>query len=287
MRSFMVGSVVLAMAMTMAATGSAQDTAPAPSAVRPKIDLAPSLRVVGFHRAGMNSTYTGGALNVAVDVENTGALTADGVVVKLTSGGRSMQGQLSIPSHSTRTVVIQDADGLPASCAPQAFSIDLVGAGVTQSTRQATITSACKFTSTIENTWNQMTPDHVEAEKAGNVYISSASIVAQPACGVLAPRLKVHVVSRAAKSSPSLIIQEKEWNAPQKVRAQNPAAFSLAPNEEKDVVLENVSLLPWEETPATLRLGIVDWTKSLGGHTSNGGIIIHTTRACTLDFDLK
>lgn len=36
-----------------------------------------------------------------------------------------------------------------------------------------------------------------------------------------------------------------------------------------------------------MKLSMVDWTKSLGGHTSDGGIFINTVRSCSLDFDLQ
>lgn len=284
MRSFMMGSLVAAMVMTMAATGSAQDTAPR---ARPKLDLAPALRVVGFHRAGSNGAYAGGALSIAIDVENTGVLAAESVAVKLSAGSEVMEGKLSIPGHATRTLVLQDAEGLPMSCEPKAFAIELSGAGAPAGARKASIQPTCKFTSTIESTWNQMTPDHVEAEKTGNVYLASASIAAQPVCGQVAPTLKVRVVSHAAKSSPSLIIQERESNASEKVRAQTYAAFPLAPNEEKEVTLYPVALTPHDAIPTRLKLAIVDWTKSLGGHTSSGGIFINTTRSCSLDFGLE
>lgn len=287
MRSLMMSPVIAMVAMTFAATGHADINASKTSATtRPKIELAPTVKVVGFHRPPgyQNAAYAGGPLAVAVDVENTGNGPAD-TNVKLTApSGVVMNAQLTVPAHSTRYVLIQDSEGLASSCAPKDYKIALSGAGTSELPRHARITPSCTFSSTLEETWNQMSPDHVEAEKKGNAYLQSPKIVSPATCGKPAPTVKVTVINHAAASSPSLIVQERDWSAASTVKGQTAAAFPIAANEMKEVVLTPVPSA--SEPSAKMKLTIVDWTKSLGGHTSDGGIFVNTTRSCSLDVDL-
>lgn len=283
MRSMMVGTVVALVVSTLAASGSAQEPEQKPTA-RPRIEI-PQVRVSGFHRSGQTGAYTGGALGVAVDVENTGNQAVDGVVVKLDVGEQVLERTLSIPARSTRSAIFSDSEGLESSCKPKPYTIALTGPRTSSAIRTAHITPSCSFKSTIEETWNLMSPDRVEANKTGNVYLSAPSLVSGPTCGK-GPTMKVRMISHASMSSPSVIVQAKEWTANGQVKAQTAAAFPIAPNEMKELLLTPVSGGNGE-VPEKLALSIVDWTKSLGGHTSNGGIFLNTTRSCALDFDLE
>lgn len=280
MRSFLVSGVVAMVVTTMAASGSAEEKI----ATRPKIELAPPVRIVGFHRSGPNGVFTGGALGIAVDVENKGAATADGVIVKIDVGGQVLASTIAIPAGAMRTVTFNDANGLASSCKVNAYAISLAGPATGDATRAGRITPSCTFKSSVEETWNQMTPDHVEANKAGNAYLTAPTLVNAPVCGA-GPTIKVRIVNKSTLSSPSIVVQAKEWTAAAPVRAQTAAAFAIAPNESKDLVLTPVGSAG-SDVPAKLGLHIVDWTKSLGGHTSDGGIFVNTSRTCTLDFDL-
>jgi len=243
------------------------------------------VRIVGFHRSGPNGVYTGGALGVAVDVENKGAAAAEGVTVKLdVGGGQILESTVTIPASSTRTLIFNDAAGLTSSCKANAYAISLAGPGTGNASRAGRITPSCTFKSSVEETWNLMTPDHVEAEKAGNAYLTAPTLVSAPVCGA-GPTIKVRMVNKSTASSPSIIVQAKEWTAAAPVKAQTAAAFPIAASESKDLVLTPVASASGD-VPAKLALHIVDWTKSLGGHTSDGGIFVNTTRTCTLDFDL-
>ena len=289
MRSMLMGTMMAAVVTTAATSGSAGEPPINTPAQRPRIVLAPPVRVVGFHRPpGQTGPYTGGPLALAGDVENTGDVAAEGVVVKLASGDAAMNATLSIPARSTRTVLVQDSVGIESSCQPKLYAISLAGTGTSERVRNARITPACTFSSTLEETWNKMSPDRVEAEKAGTVYLSRPSIAAAPTCQKAAPSIKVSVVSQAAKSSPSLIVQAKEWTALAPVKAQTAAAFPIAPNELKEVVLTPVANVSkgGAEPASKMKLTIVDWTKSLGGRTSDGGIFVKTTRSCALDLSL-
>jgi hypothetical protein len=284
MRSSMAGVLVTAVVMTMAASGSAGEPAKAVS-TRPKIELAPQVRVVGFHRAaGQTGAYTGGALPLGVDVENKSNSLVEDVVVKLDVGPQVLEAMISIPAHSTRTATFTDGDGLASSCKAKPYNITLARPGVAPTSRDALITPSCSFSSTIEQTWNQMSPDHVEANKAGNAYLTAPSLVTAPTCSS-GPTMKVRIVNKATASSPSLIVQAKEWTASGKVKAQTAAAFPLASNEQKELLLSPVAGGNGD-VPAKLKVGITDWTKSLGGHTSDGGIFVNTTRSCALSFSL-
>lgn len=288
MRSFMTGTMMAAVVTTMAASGSAGEPSMNRPLGRPRIVVAAPVRVVGFHRpAGQTGAYAGGPLALAVDVENTGNVAAEGVVIKLSSGDSAMSATLSIPARSTRTAIIQDSEGLESSCQAKSYAISLTGAGAASDARAARIAPSCTFSSTLEETWNKMSPDRVDAEKTGNVYLTNPVIVAAPTCAKAAPAIKVSIISHAVKSSPSLIVQAKEWTAIASVKAQTSAAFPLAPNESKAVVLVPVPSASNGAEPASkMKLGITDWTKSLGGHTSDGGIFVNTTRSCALDLAL-
>ena len=285
MRSLAVSMVTMLVLTTVAASGSAGEPAAKP-ALRPRIEVAPPVRITGFHRpAGQVAGYTGGALALAVDVENAGPTTVDGVVVKIGEGDRVLEAVLSIPARSTRTAVLTDHEGLASSCKAKPYTLSLAGPGTGGGSREARVTPTCTFASTLEETWNLMSPDRVEANKAGNVYLTAPAIAAAPACGK-GPAVKVRIVSRAAASSPSLIVQAKDWSASGQVRSQTAAAFPLASGEQKELVLAPVSGGELEP-PAKMKLAIVDWTKSLGGHTADGGIFVNTTRSCSLDFALE
>jgi hypothetical protein len=130
-----------------------------------------------------------------------------------------------------------------------------------------------------------MSPDKVAAEKAGNAYLYSPSVVMNPNCGA-APTIKVKIVNKSSLSSPSLVVQAKDWTVGGQVKSQTAAAFSLGVNESKDLTLTPVSANSGEPA-AKMKLGIVDWTKSVQGNTSDGGIFINTTRSCTLSFWLE
>lgn len=271
--------------MAAASTGAAGQPMRV-STTRPQIDLAPAVRVVAFRRpAGQAGAYTGGSLPVAIDVENTGATAAENVMVKVASGAKSFEGALTIPARTTRTIVLVDAEGLASSCEAKPYAISLVGAGIAENKRSARITPSCSFSSTLEETWNLMKPDQVEAERNGNAYVTSPSIAAAPACGKAAPSIKARVVNKSAKSSPSLIVQAKDATAGS-VKAQTSAAFPLASGEQKEVLLTPVANAG-AEPAVKMKLSLVDWTKSLGGRTSDGGIFVNTTRSCALDFAME
>lgn len=282
MRSFMVSTVAVLAISTMATSGSAEEAKIATS--RPRLELAPTVRVVGFHRpTGQTGMYTGGALGLMVDVENTGNSLAENVVVKLASGNQILESTVSIPARSTKGVQLNDADGLSSSCSVNQYKISLSGQGTGDATRNAHITPSCTFTTKIEQTWNLWTPDHVEAEKAGNAYLYAPSLQNGGSCGSV-PTLKVRIMNKSTLSSPSIIVQEKDWTTGQ-VKAQTSAAFPLGAGEDKEVLLTAVSN-SGGEPPARMGLAIVDWTKSLKGHTSSGGIFVNTTRNCSLSVAL-
>lgn len=285
MRSLMVATTMALVTMTMAATGSAGEPSPQISATRPKIELLPKVRVVGFHRAaGQNGAYSGGGLGLAVDVENTSDTPMEGVLVKLDVGDDVLESKLTLPAKSTRSATFNDSDGLTSSCKPKPYSITLAAAGVNTATRAGRVTPSCKFTSSLEQTWNQMSPDRVEAQTTGNVYLTAPTLVTAPVCGK-GPTMKVRIVSKAQASSPSIIVQAKDWSATAQIKSQTAAAFPIAPQEQKELLLTPVSSGDGDVAPK-LKLGIVDWTKSLGGHTSDGGIFVNTQRSCTLDVGL-
>lgn len=279
MRSLLVGSVMATVVTTLATLGHAGEAAPT---ARPKIELAPQVRVVGFHRAPSQSgAYTGGALAVAVDLENAGSSAVDGLIVKLVDGDDMLESAaLSIGPRGKRTVYFTDPEGLSSSCKDKPYTIQLSN-GVR---RSAHVTPTCAFSTTIEETWNQMSPDRVDALKTGNAYLTSPALVTAPSCGK-GPTLKVRIVNKAAVSSPSIIVQAKDWSAGGAVKAQTSAALPLASNEQKELLLTPVSNGDGD-VPAKMKLGIVDWTKSLKGHTSDGGIFVNTSRSCSLAFDL-
>lgn len=284
MRSKTMGMAVLAMVAVATSAGAGEPAAK--TTARPRIELAPAVRVTGFRRApGQTGAYTGGALALAVDVENTGSSPAEGVVVKVTSGGQTLAATITIPARSSRAVLLTDGEGLASSCKPKPYSLSLSGPGTGDAKRDARVTPTCTFTSTLDETWNQKSPDRVEAMQTDHVYLSSPSIVTAPTCGK-GPTMKVRIVSKTTATSPSLIVQAKEWTAGGKVKAQTSAAFPLASRESKDLVLTPVTGGDGE-VPARMHLDIVDWTKSLGGRDSDGGIFVDTTRSCALDFGME
>src|SRR5689334_15952290 len=130
MRSFLMSGMVAMVVTTMAASGNAEEKV----TTRPRIELAPPVRIVGFHRSGPNGVYTGGALGVAVDVENKGAAAAEAVTVKLDVGGQLLESTITIPAGAMRTVIFNDANGLTSSCKPSTYAIALAGNGTGSAT---------------------------------------------------------------------------------------------------------------------------------------------------------
>ena len=284
----MVGVVFAGLVMSVAATGSAQPQEKA-SGARPSVGLAPALRVTAFRRpAGETGAYTGGSLAVAFEVENTAFVGMDNVVVKMSANGKTWEGlePISIPAHTTRTIVVVDKDGLESSCAPTTYSVTVSALGVNAVARNAKLTPSCTFSSSIEETWNKMTPDHVEAEKNGNAFLKSPALTSAATCAKPSPTIKVHLQNNSAKSSPSMVVQATDAGGNRKVKAQTTAAFPLASGEDKEVLLTPYASAG-SEPAERMSLGIVDWTKSLGGHTSNGGIFVNTKRSCSLAYSLE
>jgi hypothetical protein len=288
MRSFLVSTVLGLVVATMAASGSANAEEPARiSSTRPKIEIAPPVRVAGFHRYGQTGAYGTGAIGIGVDMENTSDKPIDGVTVKLDIGDKVLEQSVSIPPKGTRMATFFDTEGLASSCKAKPYTIMISGPGTGANgfTREAHITPSCAFTSKLEETWNLMSPDKVEAEKAGNAYLTAPALQSSASCAG-GPTIKATIIDKSSLSSPSLIVQAKEWTADGKVRSQTAAAFPLATNESKAVLLAPVASSAGAEPTTKLKLGIVDWTKSLQGHTSDGGIFVSTTRSCTLSFAL-
>ena len=119
----------------------------------------------------------------------------------------------------------------------------------------------------------------------GNAYLTAPAIQSGASCKT-SPTIKVRIVNQSSLASPSIIVQAKDWTAGGTVKAQTAAAFPLAAKESKELVLTPVASKDAEPSPR-MSLAIVDWTKSLQGHTSNGGIFVNTTRSCSLAFALE
>jgi hypothetical protein len=283
MRSFLVCSMVGLVVMTMAASGSAQEQ-PAKVVTGINFQVAPPVRVAGFHRYGQTGAYTGGSLGIGVDIENKSDKPADFVSVKLDlGGGKILEQMVSVPPNGMRMATFFDSDGLASSCTATKYKIMLSGpgTGANGTVKDAYVTPTCLFTSKVEETWNMMSPDKVAAEKAGNAYLYSPAVTFNANCGA-APTIKVKIVNKSSLSSPSLIVQAKDFSNGQ-VKSQTAAAFPLAAGESKDLLLTPVAANSGEPA-AKMNLAIVDWSKSLQGNTSNGGIFINTTRSCSLKF---
>jgi hypothetical protein len=271
---------------------------PSMKVARPSITVAPTVRVVGFRRSAVSSPgalatvpstegqapYTGGAYYLAVDVENTSASAADGIVVKLGAGGAALESTISIPAKATRTAIFTDTAGLLSSCAPKPYTINLAGAGTSTATRNAQVTPKCAFSSKVDEEWNHKAPDHVDAIQKNNVYLTDASLLAPPTCSA-GPKMKVRIASQYPGSSPSLVVQAKAAVPNGAVKAQTAAAFPLGAKEYKELTLTPVAVASSDVAPK-MALEIVDWTKSLAGHIADSGITVTTTRSCTLAFAL-
>ncbi len=284
MRSLMMGTLAVLASITMAATGSAEETPTPIGAARPKIELAPPVRVTAFKRHGQTGNYSGGALGIAVDLENVTNKPIDNVNVKLVFGDKVLEQSVSVPPKGTRAAVFSDQAGLESSCSPKSYEINVALPNGTAFTKAARISPSCTFSSSIEESWNKMSPDKVEAEKAGNAYLFKPSIQAGAVCGK-GPAMKVTVINQSSYASPSLIVQAKEWDADPKVRSQTSAAFPIASKAMKEVALEPVTNASYEPTDKLI-LRITDWTKSLKGRTTDGGIYVNTTRSCSLGYAL-
>lgn len=272
--------------VTMAANGSAGDARDVGPAVAGTLSVAPPIAIVGFHRSTptQGQTYSGGGIAMEVAVQNKGDVPFSGMV-KLTSGGDVIEAPITVKAHSVAIASLSDAEGLDSVCAPKSYGIEVTGSGLAAVKRSGKVTPTCTFSSTVESTWNQMTPDHVEAEKSGSVYLASATLVQAPTCSKGA-MVRARLVSNSMLSSPSLIVQAKDATAPGKVRATTEAAFPFAPKEQKDVLLTPTHGST-SDVPAKMNIAIVDWTKSLKGKTANGGLFVQTTRACQLAFLLQ
>jgi len=280
MRSFVTSMVVGLVVTTMAAMSSAGEPL-----ARPRIELAPPVKISGFHRpGGWQPAYTGGSIPIVVDVQNTGYTNAN-VVVKLDIGEAVLEKTVSILARTAKDVTFDDTEGLASSCKPKSYAITLAVPGAADQVRTGTVQPSCTFKSTLGESWNLMSPDRVEAEKTGNAYLSRPVLVSGPTCSA-GPTVKVHMINRSVYASPSIIVQAKDADATPQVRAQTSAAFPIAAGEDKELLLTPVSGVSGE-VPERIRLSIQDWTKSLRGRTSDGGISVVTTRSCQLAFDLR
>lgn len=198
------------------------------------------MRIDGFHRPSpqQSQAYTGGALQIAVEVANDGDAPVDNIGVKLVIGEQTLHQSVSVPPHGRRAAIFWDTAGLLQSCAPKEYKMYLTGPStlVNATVREGRVTPSCTFKSTIEQTWNQMSPDKVEAMKAGNAYLYSPMMVSSPQCGY-GPMMKVKIVNKSSIDAPSLIVQAKDMSPANTVEAQTQAAFALAVNESKEVML--------------------------------------------------
>lgn len=286
MRTFMMSTVVGLMVMAMAATSSAGEPAPSAPVARPKIDLALSpVTITDFRRpTGWLPAYTGGSVPIVIDLYNSSQSAANDVVVRLDIGEKVIEKTVSIGARRKLELAFEDTEGLPSACKAKPYTIKLAVPGAAEITRSAHVQPHCTFTSTIEETWNLKSPDRVEAEKTGNAYLSRPGLVSAPTCSA-GPTLKVRMVNRSAYGSPSVIVQAKDWDATPQARSQTSAAFAIASGEDKELLLTPIANAAGE-VPERMNLTIVDWTKSLKGRTSDGGIFVNTKRSCQLVYDL-
>lgn len=288
MRSFLMSTVVAVVVTTLAATSSADEgTAKLASpTTRPQIGRPLPVRIDGFHRpVGQQSlAYTGGALSIAVEVYNDSDKPVDNVGVKLVIGDKTLEQSVSVPPNGRRAAIFWDQAGLEQSCSPKEYKAYLTGPSTIVDTKvkDGKVTPSCTFKSNVEQTWSQMSPDKVEAMKAGNAYLASAVVLSSPACGN-GPMVKAKIVNKSSIDAASLIIQQKDMAAPYQVKAQNQAAFSLAVNETKEVMLVPVAGST-KDVALKSKLTIYDWTKQMSGHTSDGGLVVNTSRSCWLTF---
>lgn len=278
----LMGTVVGLMVTAMAATSSAGEPGPV---ARPRIEIAPPVKITSFRRpTGWMPAYTGGSVPVVIDLYNGSQSAIDNVVVKLDIGDKVLEKSVSIGGRRALEVAFDDTEGLTSSCSAKQYSIKLAQPNAGEVSRTAHIQPTCTFTSTIEETWNLRSPDAVEAEKKGNAFLTRPVLVSAPTCNA-GPTMKVRLANRSSYASPSIIVQVKDWDATPQVRSQTSAAFPIAAGEEKEVLLMPASGVSGE-VPERMALSIVDWTKSLKGRTSNGGIFVNTKRSCQLAYDL-
>lgn len=283
MRSFTMSMMVGLAMVTAATTGSAGE--PVVQA-RPKIELAPPVRITAFRRpTGWLPAYTGGSVPVVIDIDNSGNAQVDDVVVKLDIGEKVLEKTVSIGGRKRMELVFEDTEGLASSCAAKQYSIKLAMPGVAESTRTGSIQPTCTFTSSIEEGWNLKSPDLVNAEKSSTAYLSRPVLVSGPTCSA-GPTVKVRLVNRSGYASPSVIVHARDLDSTPQIRSQTWAAFPIAAGEEKDLQLSPVGGVT-PDVPERMVLGIVDWTKSLKGRTSGGGLAIVTKRSCQLAYDLR
>lgn len=285
MRSFMMSTVVGLMVTAMAATSSAQPEISA----RPKIEVAPAagpvVKITKFRRPmGWMPAYTGGTVPVVIELENTGNAAVENVSIRLDIGEKVLEKTFTIGGRKTMELAFDDTEGLASSCQSKQYKIGYTIPGQSTGMRTAHIQPSCTFTTSIEETWNLKSPDRVEAEKNGNAYLTRPVLVSAPTCSA-GPTMKVRIANRSQYSSPSLVVQVKDADATPTARSQTAAAFALSAGEDKDLQLTPVSTA-YGEVPERMKLSIVDWSKSLKGRTSDGGIFVNTKRSCQLVYDL-
>jgi hypothetical protein len=286
-----LGLVIGAASLFALTAAHAED--PAVQVARPVLKLAPTVKVVGFRRHFPGQAtppanpppYTGGVFYLAVDVQNLGAKAVEGVVVKLGVGDKTFESPVSIGPKATATAVFTDGDGLASSCAPKPYTITLSGPNTANASVKAKVIPTCTFPSSVDEQWNHATPDSVEYAQKNNVFLTDASVLAPPSCQQ-GPKIKVRIGSQYSGGSPSLVVQAKTWDVAKVVKAQTAAAFPLAPKEYKDLILTPVANGNSDVAPKLI-LEINDWTKSLGGHIANSGILITSTRSCALAGSLE
>lgn len=251
---------------------SASPSTPALSAI--------ALKITGVKGLKFAPAYTGGPTEFALDVENVSASPVEGVVVKVVASGLTSEQKVSIPAKTTVPVRITDTAGLSNVCAPRDYEISLIGSGAPSGTRKVTITPTCTFTSNLVDEWNLATPDHVEAEQKGNVYLTNIAIVTAPTC-TAGVKVKAQVANQSKLTSPSLLVQVHNGST---VKAQTAAAFPLGLGEHKEVLATPVGN-PGEMFDR-LEVTLVDWSKGLGSKLVNHSAQVQTKKSCVLAYAL-
>jgi hypothetical protein len=266
-----MGMLVGATAVIAGIAQAAVPATPGPTP-KPQVTIAPpQIRLTGVHAASKDP-YTGGAFELAFDLENYGTTTATADLAMIGSGN-ALRTSASIPAKGKKTVTLGDPAGIPA-CNAAGYSLT---SNFDTAKRNIVVTPSCTFKSTPSDPWNQLTPDHASELQKGNLYISNASIVTEPKCGV-ALSMNATLTNLTGKSSPSIVVAAANNK---NVRAQTAAAIpvlAMAPTFAKLTPYGQ----PGDDPTEPLTVTILDWTKSLGGHVGNQGYQVTTARSCTV-----
>ena len=223
-----------------------------------------------------NYHYVSGPLTIYADLFTDGSIGETTEVLFSNPGVGLSSQEVCIPSHyGPRQVSFVDSSGIPL-CQTKQYTLG-IQCGTHETDAHLQVKSACLFSSSVLDPFNLMTPDHVEAERAGRVSLDFAVVSKNEACQSTA-QVKVRVLNRSPFVAHNVVIELVKGNA---VVAKSPK-LQIPINGFVNTMLQANNMIIGKTT-----MIITDPENSLHGHLVNQGVSVTFTPSCDLKSNYK